>query len=105
MYLKLATAKTANGIAPWMKSWKRFELWFGVMVIVIILVMIVTVTIISCHMMMVDSDLIPVVAPLHVTFVLCQLGCQQLGGSIDVDNLQFSILIDASYNILKVVKC
>ena len=57
------------------------------------------------HMMMVDSDLIPVVAPLHVTFVLCQLGCQQLGGSIDVDNLQFSILIDASYNILKVVKC
>ena len=57
------------------------------------------------HMMMVDSDLIPVVAPLHVTFVLCQLGCQQLGGSIDVDNLQFSILIDASHNILKVVKC
>ena len=44
------------------------------------------------HMMMVDSDLIPVVAPLHVTFVLCQLGCQQLGGSIDVDNLQSSIL-------------
>ena len=57
------------------------------------------------RMMMVDSDLIPVVAPLHVTFVLCQLGCQQLGGSIDVDNLQFSILIDASYKILKVVKC
>ena len=57
------------------------------------------------HMMMDDSDLIPVVAPLHVAFVLCQLGCQQLGGSIDVDNLQFSILIDASYNILKVMKC
>ena len=50
MYLKLATAKTANGIAPWMKSWKRFELLFGVMVIVmmilIIKAMIVTVSII-----------------------------------------------------------
>ena len=74
MYLKLATAKTANGIAPWMKSWNKFNYGFG-----------------DAdsdddddhhgdgdadhhgddsdgvnHMMMVDSDLIPVVAPLHV---------------------------------------
>ena len=35
-----------------------------------------------------DDDLVPIVAPLHISFVLRQLRCEKLGCPIDVHHLE-----------------
>ena len=34
-----------------------------------------------------DGDLVPVVAPLHVSFILGEIGCEKNWGPVDVKNL------------------
>ena len=35
-----------------------------------------------------DDDLVPIVAPLHISFILRQLRCEKLGCPIDVHHLE-----------------